>query len=92
MKLRVAYIPEHFLPPLFFAEQNGYYAEHGLEIEFVQVLEGTGTLIKLLNDNQVDIALGLTEGSVADFGNGNDTRSEARRGWQPCISRWSPSH
>ena len=73
MKLRVAYIPEHFLTPLFFAEQNGYYAEHGLEIEFVQVLEGTGRLIKLLNDNQVDIAIGLTEGFVADIGNGNDT-------------------
>ncbi|CAK7899818.1 hypothetical protein CAAN3_04S07800 [[Candida] anglica] len=71
-KLRVAYIPEHFSTPLFFAEQQKYYASKGLEIEFVQVLEGTGRLVKMLNAKEVDLAIGLTEGFVADIGNGND--------------------
>ncbi|CAH2353115.1 hypothetical protein CLIB1423_09S03114 [[Candida] railenensis] len=73
MKLRVAYIPEHFSTPLFFAEQQKYFQDKGLEIEFVEVLEGTGRLIKLLNEKEVDVAIGLTEGFVADLGKGNET-------------------
>lgn len=71
MLLKVAYIPEHFSTPLFFAEQQKYYQAKGLEIEFVKVLEGTGRLIKLLNSKEVDIAIGLTEGFIADVANGN---------------------
>lgn len=70
--IRVAYIPEHFSTPLFFAEQQGYYAKHNLKIEFIPVPEGTGRLIKLLNENEVDIAIGLTEGFIADVAKGND--------------------
>ncbi|KAK6463451.1 hypothetical protein DFJ63DRAFT_334986 [Scheffersomyces coipomensis] len=65
--LRVAYIPEHFSTPLFLAKQKGYYEQNNLNIEFVKVLEGTGRLVKLLNDGEVDIAIGLTEGFVADL-------------------------
>ncbi|KAK6453790.1 uncharacterized protein RJT20DRAFT_63350 [Scheffersomyces xylosifermentans] len=72
-KLRVAYIPEHFSTPLFFAEQQGYYKSYGLEIEWVKVIEGSGRLIKLLNENEVDIAIGLTEAFVADIAKGNDS-------------------
>ncbi|KAK6203029.1 uncharacterized protein RJT21DRAFT_23981 [Scheffersomyces amazonensis] len=71
--LKVAYIPEHFSTPLFFAEQQGYYESQNLKIEFVKVLEGTGRLVKLLNDGEVDIAIGLTEGFIADLAKGNDS-------------------
>ncbi|CUM67479.1 uncharacterized protein PRCAT00005176001 [Priceomyces carsonii] len=71
-KIRVAYIPEHFSTPLFLAEKQEYYKSKGLEIEFIPVLEGTGRLIKLLNDNEVDIAIGLTEGFIADIAKGNE--------------------
>lgn len=70
--LTVAYIPEHFSTPFFFAENNGYYAENGLQITFVPVIEGSGRLIKLLNEGEVDIAVGLTEAFVADIAKGND--------------------
>ncbi|KAI5965532.1 hypothetical protein CANMA_003394 [Candida margitis] len=70
--LRVAYIPEHFSTPLFFAQQQGYYAKHSLSIEFVKVPEGSGRLINLLNNNEVDVAIGLTEAFVADIAKGND--------------------
>lgn len=71
--LRVAYVPEHFSTPLFLAEKQGYYSSKGLEIKFVPVIEGTGRLINLLNNNEVDIAIGLTEGFVADVGKGNQS-------------------
>lgn len=71
--LRIAYIPEHFSTPLFFAEQEKYYASNNLEVKFVPVPEGTGRLIALLNNNEVDIAIGLTEGFVSDIAKGNET-------------------
>lgn len=70
--LRVAYIPEHFSTPLFLAQQQGYYGSE-LNIEFIPVVEGSGRLIKLLNENQVDIAIGLTEAFISDIAKGNET-------------------
>lgn len=70
-KLTVAYIPEHFSTPLFLAQTHGYYAEKGLEIEFLPVVEGSGRLIRLLGEKKVDVAIGLTEAFVADIANGN---------------------
>lgn len=72
-KLTVAYIPEHFSTPLFFAREQGYYAEKDLDIEFFPVVEGSGRLIKLLNEGTVDIAVGLTEAFVADIAKGNQS-------------------
>lgn len=72
MKLTVAYIPEHFSTPMFLAQKRGYFAENGLEVEFFPVVEGSGRLIKLLNEGKVDIAVGLTEAFVADVAKGND--------------------
>lgn len=68
--LRVAYIPEHFSTPLFLAQQQGYYGD--LKIEFVPVIEGSGRLIKLLNSDEVDIAIGLTEAFISDIAKGNE--------------------
>lgn len=74
-KLTVAYIPEHFSTPLFFARDQGFYAERNLEVEFVPVIEGSGRLINLLNEGAIDIAVGLTEAFVADIAKGNDKYS-----------------
>lgn len=71
-RLNVAYIPEHFATPLFLAEKYGYYGE-GITVNFVPVIEGTGRLINLLNNGEVDIAIGLTEGFIADIAKGNET-------------------
>lgn len=76
-KLTVAYIPEHFSTPMFLAEKHGFYAEEGLEIDFFPVIEGSGRLIKLLNEGTVDIAIGLTEAFVADVAKGNDAYTVA---------------
>ncbi|RCK57874.1 hypothetical protein Cantr_06552 [Candida viswanathii] len=70
--LRVAYIPEHFSTPLFLAQKHGFYESRGLQIEFVKVPEGSGRLIQLLNANEVDIAIGLTEAFIADIAKGNE--------------------
>lgn len=66
--LRVAYVPEHFSTPLFFAINHGLF--DGIKIELTPVIEGTGRLIALLNSDSVDIAIGLTEAFVADIAKG----------------------
>lgn len=68
--LRVAYIPEHFSTPLFLAIEEKYF---DFEIQLVPVIEGTGRLINLLNSDEVDIAIGLTEAFVADIGKKDST-------------------
>ena len=58
---------EHFSTPLFFAQK--YY---GLDAELEPVPTGTGTLTVRLkgqsDEEPLDIAIGLTEGFVADLG------------------------
>lgn len=66
--LRVAYVPEHFSTPLFFAINHGLF--DGIKIKLTPVIEGTGRLIALLNSDSVDIAIGLTEAFVADIAKG----------------------
>lgn len=72
VNFKVAYVPEHFSTPLFFANDEKYFAGKNITIEFVPVPEGTGRLIKLVSSKEVDIAIGLTEGFVADIAKGND--------------------
>lgn len=69
--LRVAYIPEHFSTPLFLSEKYGYFGD--VQVKFVPVIEGTGRLIALLNSGEIDVAIGLTEGFIADIAKGNET-------------------
>ncbi|GEQ70705.1 hypothetical protein JCM33374_g4384 [Metschnikowia sp. JCM 33374] len=74
-KLVVAYIPEHFSTPMFLADEEGYFRDENLEIEFFPVIEGSGRLVKLLNEGVVDVAVGLTEAFVADISKGNKSYS-----------------
>ncbi|KAK9467097.1 hypothetical protein V1512DRAFT_286306 [Lipomyces arxii] len=70
--LKVGYVPEHFSTPLFFAKSEGYYAQAGVEPEFVPYISGTGHMIQALNEREIDVAVGLTEGFVAGLGKGQD--------------------
>ena len=66
-KLRVGYIPEHFSTPLAFAQKH-----FGLDAELEPVPLGTGALASRLKgqtgEEPLDVAIGLTEGFVADLG------------------------
>ncbi|KAL1584202.1 hypothetical protein WHR41_07259 [Cladosporium halotolerans] len=66
-KLRIGYIPEHFSTPLAFAQQH-----FSLSADLIPVPTGTGDLTKRLKTSdesqRLDVAIGLTEGFVADLG------------------------
>ena len=59
--------PEHFSTPIAFAQQH-----FGLDAELIPVPTGTGDLTKRLKTSEesqkLDVAIGLTEGFVADLG------------------------
>ncbi|KAI5270876.1 hypothetical protein E4T47_05769 [Aureobasidium subglaciale] len=67
-RLRIGYIPgpEHFSTPLHFAIKH-----FGLEADIKPFPTGTGALTASLKDNSIDVAIGLTEGFVADLGKTN---------------------
>ncbi|KAK5105864.1 hypothetical protein LTR62_001951 [Meristemomyces frigidus] len=66
--LRIGYIPEHFSTPLHFASTH-----HNLSATLIPEPLGTGALTTRLklpieDDKAFDVAIGLTEGFVADLG------------------------
>lgn len=71
-QLKVGYVPEHFSTPLFFAKDQGYYKAHGVEVEFIPYPSGTGHMIQSLQDQSINVAIGLTEAFVAGIGKGSD--------------------
>lgn len=67
-KLRIGYIPEHFSTPLAFAQRKYY-----LNADLIPFPTGTGALAASLKSprnvvDSIDVAIGLTEGFVADLG------------------------
>nr|POE72924.1 hypothetical protein CFP56_30863 [Quercus suber] len=78
-KLRIGFVPEHFSTPLHFAQQH-----YSLDAELVPFPTGTGSLAAALKSpvsesESIDVAIGLTEGFVADLG--KTTAAGQKRGY-----------
>ncbi|RPA84637.1 periplasmic binding protein-like II [Ascobolus immersus RN42] len=71
--LKVGFVPEHFSTPLHFAQAYNYFTNHGLTVTLEPFTRGTGTLIEALRSQEIDIAIGLTEGFIAGLGKGEDS-------------------
>ena len=69
--IRIAGVPEHFNLPWHLCIENGEFNEVDIDLQWVDVPEGTGKLCQMLRDNQTDIAILLTEGIVKDIAGGN---------------------
>ncbi|MGA9239100.1 substrate-binding domain-containing protein [Robiginitalea sp.] len=62
--IKIAGVPEHFNLPWHLAMDEGAFRERGINLEWTDVPEGTGRMVKLLNSGKADIAILLTEGYV----------------------------
>lgn len=66
-KLRIGFVPEHFSTPLAFAQKH-----YNLNAELIPFPTGTGALAGALKQDDrnqgIDVAIGLTEGFIADLG------------------------
>lgn len=66
-RLRVGGVPEHFNLPWRLAINDNAFARTGATVVYSDYPAGTGELTRALRDGELDVALVLTEGAVADI-------------------------
>lgn len=72
--LRVGGVPEHFNLPWHMAEEENLFDIRELDISWTDFHGGTGAMTKALRENEIDVAILLTEGIVADIIKGNPSK------------------
>jgi ABC-type nitrate/sulfonate/bicarbonate transport system substrate-binding protein len=72
--VRVSGVPEHFNYPWHYAINNGLFAKAGFDVQWSDVTGGSGAMCSMLEENQTDVALVLTEGIVKHIHKGGTTR------------------
>jgi ABC-type nitrate/sulfonate/bicarbonate transport system substrate-binding protein len=68
--LRIGGVPEHFNLPWHLGVESGAFAEAGIDLQWRDCPGGTGEMVKLLEDGELDLVVTLTEGSVAAIARG----------------------
>jgi ABC-type nitrate/sulfonate/bicarbonate transport system substrate-binding protein len=72
--VRIIGVPEHFNLPWHLAIEEGAFAERGIDLEWTDIHEGTGRMAQMLNDEDTDLAIILTEGIVKSITDGNPSK------------------
>lgn len=88
--LRVAGVPEHFNLPWHLADEEGAFESAGIDLQWIDVPEGTGKMCQMLREDETDMAVILTEGIIKDICDGNpssivQTYVESPLSW---VSMW----
>ncbi len=73
-KINIGGVPEHFNLPWHYALEKGLFKEKGIDLQWADYPGGTGALNKDLRSGQLDVAVILTEGVVADIVKGNESK------------------
>lgn len=73
-RLRIGGVPEHFNLPWQQAIEARAFDGLGIDVEFTEHPGGTGAMTAALAEGELDAALLLTEGAVADILGGSDNR------------------
>jgi len=74
LKIRMGGVPEHFNLPIILANEFGLFKNKNIELEWHYFPAGTGSMTKAIANNEIDIAVGLTEGVVAAIINGLEAK------------------
>lgn len=70
--IKVGGVPEHFNLPWHLCIEDGSFKKNDLDISWRDFPDGTGAMCKALRNDDIDIAVILTEGIIKDIHNGND--------------------
>lgn len=73
-KIRVGGVPEHFNLPWHLCIEEGDFQYENIEVEWIDFPDGTGAMNKALRNNEIDVAIILTEGIIKDISAGNPSR------------------
>ncbi|XLS30992.1 substrate-binding domain-containing protein [Flavobacteriaceae bacterium M23B6Z8] len=74
IKVQIAGVPEHFNLPWHMAIEEGAFEDRGIELNWIEVPEGTGRMCNMLREEETDLAIILTEGIVKDITAGNPSK------------------
>ncbi|KAL4964432.1 uncharacterized protein BDV14DRAFT_77491 [Aspergillus stella-maris] len=85
--IRIGYVPEHYLAPLHLALRTPAIHALPYKIALTPFPSGTGHMITSLRSNEIDIAIGLTEGWVAGLAGKTAPASESERGYK-VVGHW----
>ena len=69
--VKIIGVPEHFNLPWHLAIEEGAFEEKGIDLQWTDVPEGTGRMCQLLEGEETDLAIILTEGLVKSITEGN---------------------
>ncbi|MEM9075940.1 MAG: substrate-binding domain-containing protein [Bacteroidota bacterium] len=72
--VRIIGVPEHFNLPWHLAIEDGAFEERGFDLVWTDIPEGTGRMSELLQQDEADLAIILTEGIVKSISHGNPVR------------------
>lgn len=67
-------MPEHFNYPWHMAIAEGAFADREIDLVWEDIPEGTGRMCQMLNDNETDLAIILTEGLIKSISEGNPSK------------------
>lgn len=71
IQVNIGGVPEHFNLPWYLTLKNGEYKAENINLRWHDFFGGTGEMCKALRTKEIDIAVILTEGIVADIVAGN---------------------
>jgi len=72
--IKIGGVPEHFNLAWYLTLKNGEYKKEGINLRWQDYHEGTGAMCKALRNNDIDLAVILTEGIIKDIAEGNPSK------------------
>lgn len=72
--IRVGGVPEHFNYPWHYGIKNGIFQDENIKVIWSDVKGGSGAMCHMLENNELDVALILTEGIVKHIHNGGNAK------------------
>lgn len=72
--IRVGGVPEHFNLPWHLCIDDGTFKEKDLDVKWRDFPDGTGAMCNALRNEEIDVAVILTEGIIKDIINGNKVK------------------
>ncbi|QXP54686.1 ABC transporter substrate-binding protein [Cellulophaga sp. HaHa_2_95] len=73
-KVRIIGVPEHFNLPWHMAIEENAFKERGIDLSWTDIPEGTGKMCQMLESDETDLAIILTEGIVKSISAGNPVK------------------
>ena len=70
--IKIAGVPEHFNLPWHLCLDNDEFKSENIDLQWIDVPEGTGKMCEMLRNKETDIAVILTEGIIKDIIAGNN--------------------